>query len=316
VTAAADDRTFVVFAVTSSSGSFDVRSKGTLTGSWYEVRLAPGTADPARLTRLPIKPLTVPYSDVTFGLGELVDSFAAALSGSGKELAVPEWAPHGLAVKVFSVATGRLLHEWTTNDRSFAGEPSVAWIDGDRELALVSRSIDVQPNSKFAAMNVTVREWPVAGQASGDLVAVSKVVWGVRTVKNPLTTLQQCVEPMVGGPVLISADGKTFSCTTAGGSAASDHLSFHTYPLTASTTGATEGRIDYQVTLPNVIYIPEVVWTSPSGGTLIGALIPSEGSPAAVANGPRIGVISHGTFTPLRFPPGFAPSGRPFSIAW
>jgi hypothetical protein len=254
---------------------------------------------------------------VTFGFGQMVDSFAAALSASGKELAVPEWAaPHGLAVKVFSVATGRLLHEWTTNDRSVAGDPSVAWIHGDRELALVSRSFDVPPNSKFAVDNVTVREWPVAGPASGDLVADSKVVWDVQAVKHPLTTLQSCVEPVVGGPVLISADGKTFSCTTAGGSAASDHLSFHTYPLTASTTAATQGRIDYEVTLPNVTYIPQVVWTSPSGGTLIGALIPYEGSPAAVANGPRIGMISHGTFTPLRFPPGFALSGRPFSIAW
>src|SRR5262249_12704925 len=158
---------------------------------------------------LPIKPLTVPYSYVTFGLGQMIDSFAAALSASGKELAVPEWAPRGLAGKVFSVATGRLLHNWTTTDPSLVPRPSGAWIDGDRELALVSRSIDVQPNSKFAAMTVTVREWPVAGPASGDLVAVSKVVWGVRTVKNPLTTVQQCVEPVVGGPVLISADGKT-----------------------------------------------------------------------------------------------------------
>jgi hypothetical protein len=57
VTAAADDRTFVVFALTSSTGSLALPLKGaTLTGRWYEVRIAPGTANPARLSPLPIKP--------------------------------------------------------------------------------------------------------------------------------------------------------------------------------------------------------------------------------------------------------------------
>ena len=57
VTAAADDRTFVVFAVTSSTGSFASKARTTLTGRWYQVRLAPGAARPARLTRLPVKPV-------------------------------------------------------------------------------------------------------------------------------------------------------------------------------------------------------------------------------------------------------------------
>ncbi len=71
VTAAADDRTFVVFAVTSSTGSFlpgvkegipAAKSVATLTGSWYELRLTPGTAHPASLTRLPVKPWSWPAS--------------------------------------------------------------------------------------------------------------------------------------------------------------------------------------------------------------------------------------------------------------
>jgi hypothetical protein len=302
VTAAADDLTFVVFAVTSSTGSFDMHSKAALTGSWYKVRLAPGTAEPARLNHLPIKPITEPYSYMSTGSSGLYASYGSVLSGSGRQLAVPEsTGSHGLAVKVFSVATGQLLHEWTTNDRSVVQEPSLAWIDGDRELALVSRSTDDQSNAKFAVENVTVREWPVAGPASGDLVADSKVVWNVQTVKNPLTTVQLCVEPVVGGPVLISADGKTFSCTTAGGWGPTDHLSFHTYPLTASTTATAQGTIDYQVTYTNKgLYIPKVLWTSPSGGTMIGALFPYGGGSPVAVDGPRIGVISHGKFTPLR----------------
>jgi hypothetical protein len=308
VTAAADDRRFVVFGVTSPNGSFDNLSAKGATGSWYEVLLDPGTADPARLIPLLIKPLT-PASTGTEGSLALTEPSGSVLSGSGKELAVPEWvAPHGLTVRVFSVATGQLLHAWTTHDLSVVEEPSLAWIDGDRELALLSRSTSVPSNSKFAVDNATVREWPVAGPASGDLAADSRVVQNVQTVGSPSTTLQSCVEPL-GGPVLISADGKTFSCTTAGGWGAVDHLSFHTYPLVASTTAATQGRIDYQVTFQNEgRYIPRVLWTSPSGDTLIGALLPYGGTPAAVANGLRIGVISHGKFTPLRIPASLAAS--------
>jgi hypothetical protein len=309
VTAAADNRTFVVFAVTSSNGSFLAPAKdATLTGSWYEVHLAPGTAHPARLTRLPVKALTVPGSldDVPFDA--LTYSSRTVLSGSGRELAVPERTTLGLTVKVFSVATGQLLHTWTTHDVSLSQEPSLAWIDGDRELALVSRST-VQANPKLAGMSVTVREWPVAGPASGDLVADSKVAWSVQTVKYPMTTVQLCVEPVVGGPVLISADGKTFSCTTAGGWGPTDHLSFHTYPLTASTTATAQGTIDYDVTYTNKgRYIPQVLWTSPSGGTIIGALFPYVGGPPVAVNGLRIGVISHGKFTPLRIPASLAGS--------
>jgi hypothetical protein len=306
VTAAADNRTFVVFAVTSSNGSFLAPAKAaTLTGSWYEVRLAPGTAHPARLTRLPIKALTLPGSLDGIPFHGLTGT---VLSGSGKELAVPERATLGLTVKVFSVATGQLLHTWTTHDVSLGQEPSLTWIDGDRELALLSRSI-VLTNPKYAGTSVTVREWPVAGPASGDLVADSKVAWSVQTVKNPLTTVQLCVEPADGLPVLISADGKTFSCTTAGGWGPTDHLSFHTYPLTASTTATAQGTIDYQVTYTNKgRYVPQVLWTSPSGGTIIGALFPDVDGPPVAVNGLRIGVIRGGKFTPLRIPASLAGS--------
>jgi hypothetical protein len=306
VTAAADDRTFVVFAVTSSNGKFTVSAKDpTLTGSWYEVRLAPGTADPARLSRLPIQPLTEPVSTggyVNVGVDYFIDTFASALSGSGKELAVPEKTPHGLAVKVFSVATGQLLHDWTTNGTFL--DPSLTWLNGDRELALGGTSVTGQPGSRSTVMNATVHEWPVAEPDSGDLLADSKVVWGPPRAEKGQNPFANC------GPGLISADGKTFSCTTAGGSAANDHLSFHTYPLTASTTATAQGRVDYQVMLQKERYIPEVLWASPSGGTLIGALIPYLGSAASVANGLQIGVISHGKFTPLRLPPNLLPAGQ------
>jgi len=311
VTAAADDRTFVVFGVTSSAGWFPTLAanpakRAVLTGSWYEVRLDPGAARPARLTRLPIKPLAVPGPADSIGFTAFIDSFGSVLSGSGQQLAVAvRNAPRGLAVRVFSVATGQLLHEWTTNDPSVIQQPSLAWVDGDRELALLSRSTTTKPNAKFVTVSSAVREWPVAGPVSGDLTAVSKVVWSVQDDfgKNHglPTAVQQCVEPVVGMPVLISADGKTFSCTTAGGRGQVDHLSFHTYPLAATTTATTRGTTDYDVSYTNKgRYLPEVLWTSASGGTLIGALFPVDGGSPAAVYPPRIGVISHGKFTPLR----------------
>ncbi len=63
--------------------------------------------------------------------------------------------------------------------------------------------------------------------------------------------------------------------------------------------------------LKGEIYIPEVLWTSQSGGTLIGSVGPANGNAAAVADGLHVGVISHGTFTPLRLPPSLLPADQP-----
>jgi hypothetical protein len=271
------------------------------------VRLAPGTAHPARLTRLPVKPLADLGRDPDLGESatDFMDSFGTAVSGSGQEIAVPQRisSKGALAVKVFSVATGRLLREWTANaSLGLTEEPSLAWLDGDRELALTSRNVDVPANQNFAGQTTTVREWPAAA-ASGDLAAKSKVAWQVQTTKNPLTTVQNCVEPIVSGPIVISEDGKTFSCTTAGGWGPVDHFSFHTYPLAASTTATATGTIDYQVTFHGQArYIPEVLWASPSGGTLIGGLFPIDN------HNLTIGVISHGKLTPLRIAASLAKS--------
>jgi hypothetical protein len=312
VTAAADDRTFVVFGVTSSTGSFGVSAKPkavTLTGSWFEVRLAPGTAHPARLTHLPIKPLIVHSSYANEGVDELMGSFGSVLSASGTQLAVPvSTVPHRLAVQVFSVTTGQLLHDWTTADTSVVESSSLAWIDGDRKLAMLSRNT-IYPGKipGYVTTYNTVREWTVDGPASGDLLADSKVVWSLQYNKGPTSAVEQCLEPAVGGTVLFSADGKRFSCSTAGGTGPNDHLAFHTYLLAASTTATTQGTTDYDVNYTDEgRYYDELLWASPSGGTLIGGLIPIDGNypgnSVAVAKGNRIGVISHGTFTPIPFP--------------
>jgi hypothetical protein len=317
VTAAADDRTFVVFAVASSSGSFTGSAKDTtLTGRWYEVRLAPGTAHPARLSPVPIKPLAPPAlfdQGPNVSVDAFIDSSGAALSGSGRELVVPESTRQGLAVKVFSVATGQLLHQWTTKSvTSRFIFSSVTWLEGDRELAIGGTTVSLKPTANSVFSNeISVYKWPVAELDNNDLLAKSTLVWNPRPVKG-LVRFQYCFQQVAGGSVVISADGKTINCALGQAQSTDDILAFFTYPLTVSATVMTQGKVDYTMTLPQDkgLYIPEILWASPSGGTFIAAVIPYDGSAAAVANGPRFGVISHGKFTPLRFPPGFPPANQ------
>ena len=84
VAGAADDRTFVVAGAVTRQAV--VKRAGHPTGlglpvleslNWYLLRVSPGSADPARLTALPI-PHTAAYGEIT----------GMALSGDGSELAV------------------------------------------------------------------------------------------------------------------------------------------------------------------------------------------------------------------------------------
>jgi hypothetical protein len=327
ITAADDDLTFVVSASTYPTASIQAPNgleKATGTITWYVVRLAPGTAHPASLTLLPIRPQTV------HGSGELVYT-ATAVSGSGQELAVTGFtASGGLAVRVFSVATGQPLHEWTTNDPSLTlansyttglDGVSLTWIDGDRVVAVNTASATAQSKSRnpflgFGAKNI-VRELNVTGPSSGDLLADSKVVWDVQTWEYPVTLLQACT----GGrsAQFISADGTTFGCAAVTGPGTDPNLSFLTYPLTTGPTVAKQARIDYQVTqmAKKGVSMDQALWISPSGDAVAGAWTTyAAGTLEDAANGLHIGVMSNGKFTPLRFPPGFDRAAQVATITW
>ena len=299
VTAAADDRTFVVSTVAPSGKS--------TTNSWYEIRLAPGSAHPARMTRLPITPQTLVILSPSLPLtqGMAAEAFPSALSSSGKQLAVAEANGTGMGVKVFSVATGRLLHDWTTNapsmsltdsTRGLAMTPALTWIDGDRALALTTIT------GALNAEKQTVRRLNVNGPASGDLLADSTVIRDVQF--GGRSTFEAACGDLANWPPLVSADGKTFTCTA--------YTSFLTFPMTAGSTGAGPATLDY--TSPSGAGLPtftsDVLWVSSSGDTVIvewGA--GRAGSNPSVGNGLNFGVVRHGKFTPLRFPSGFGDIG-------
>ena len=328
ISAADDDQTFIVSAVSYPTASVKVPSaivKATGTITWYVVRLAPGTANPATLTLLPIRPQTV------HGSGDLVYT-ATAVSGSGQELAVTGLtASGGLALRVFSVATGRLLHEWTTNDPSLTlansytkglDGVSLTWIDGDKAIAVNTASATAPSKSKnpflgFGSKNI-VRELNVTGPSSGDLLADSKVVWDVQTWEYPVTLLQACTGGR-GGNQFISADGTTFGCAAVTGPGTDPNLSFLTYPLTTGPTVAKQARIDYQVTqmAKKGVSTQQALWVSPSGDTIVGAWTTyAAGTLEDAPNGLHIGAMSNGKFTPLRFPPGFDRAAQVATITW
>jgi hypothetical protein len=324
VSAAADDRTFVVYAVSTSAT--------TETGHWFELRLAPGTADPARLTPLPVKSETVPLEPKLPSLPQY-GVFAMALSASAQELAVAEVpsAAGGVAVKVYSVATGQLLHEWTTRDLSapdlltiysLSPPPPISWIDGDRALAVTAGAKGASAGSGAKS----VRELSVDGPRNGDLLADSKVIWSPPAEDKPPAGTQE----MTCGLLLlaVSADGKTVSCFTLGQqqvatTSVTYTLTFSTYRLTAGTAGSGQRTIAYQLTKRQpsgsggTSAGGSLLWVSPSGDTLIGVWAVGANATSAVDNSPppHIGVISHGKFTPLRFPAGFTLTGVG-AIAW
>ena len=97
VTAARDDRTFVLSVAPRSSSQQPVPIR------WYLLRLTPGAARPAALRQLPIPPQSL------FG-----GAFSMALSPDGTMLAIAsEPDPPLTGLRVYSTASGALLHTWS-----------------------------------------------------------------------------------------------------------------------------------------------------------------------------------------------------------
>jgi len=183
VTGAADDRTFVVDA---QPGSLDAESEPFAPRTWYLLRISPGAADPAQLTRLPI-PATAPGTDVA----------AVALSPDGTELAVG-LQPNALNdpggpvyLRVYSVASGAVLHSWSSvgggvlADGQLFGGPKYAGPDPNLALAWIGqqglafgyrrgvpgKTIDGSQVSSLQVTLAQIRFIALSAKDDGDLVA-------------------------------------------------------------------------------------------------------------------------------------------------
>ena len=324
VTAAADDRTFFVFA-TETGGS-------PTTGLWFMLVLAPGTDH------------VVSYGSTA--IAQQSGVAASALSASGQYLAVAENGPAKgqQRVVVFAVDTGRPLQVWSTKTTpaiwlaETAQQNLLTWIDGDRAIAF--SGFDVARGTE------SVRRLSFPMQSGhGDLIADSQLIWSTSMRSRPSCWLS---------PPVVSADGKTIACAAysfkqpSAGDATQWTFSWHAYRASAQAPAAGKYTIAYQVTPPaqdTPVMMSSILWVSPSASTLIGEwtaaplpVVPassggsststsstssSGGSTASmVLVGPvltgayvHVGVISHGTFTPLRLPPGLLAQAAE-TIAW
>jgi hypothetical protein len=301
VTAAADDRTFYAFA-TETGGSWSA-------GLWFELVLAPGTEHVATLSSTAIP-----------GQSGVV---ASAVSASGKELAVAENGPAKgqQRVIVFSTVTGRALRAWSTKDapamwnQATSQENLLTWIDGDRAIAFSA--------SGQAAATLIVRRLNLGGPpGDGDLIADSQLIWST----PPGATVSVCGS----GPPLVSVDGQTITCGTEGLQFLSaGHvqwtITWRVYRASAQAPAAGKYTVTYQVSRQepvNSVGTFRALWVSPSGSALVGAWGIGPYSQATASRSTsgnstafgmqlvtysgvvHVGVISHGTFTPLRLPQG------------
>lgn len=295
LTAAADDRTFVVAAE-----QFPVQqlSPSANTVAWYLVRLTPASAHPVTLTRLPIpgEPAGTQVS-------------AIALAPDGSELAVMSqqnvWVPKTgpLAIRLYSLATGTSLRTWTVDTKGFpAGfgwywgrysNTALTWLNGGHTLA-VTYGINNSgggPPFTYGFTNVTIRTVD-ADSPSGDLLAISKVLFrlpnGVGRAGTACDTVQ------------LTGDGKTVLCGEDAGNTAKRSTAYA--PKFAAYSVATgKSRLLYQLPGAYGIGLADVLWASPAGSTLLGSVY----TQATWGHGPAdqtAGLLTNGMFKPVEFP--------------
>jgi hypothetical protein len=310
VTGAADDRTFVVDTDT-TPGVSDVCQPRT----FYLLKIAPGGSSPAQLTRLGIPPLSC--------------IAAIALSGSGRELAVALLGKGSALeqLRIYSVASGQLLHSWSTRNSSVFDQGAdlgndenrgLSWVDGDRELAfptfLLVRGAKVPGRNQWDfTEQETVRMLDVSAGGS-DLIKDSRVVWSTSspTTNNYPPGCQWGFDPMV------SADGKTVVCVSVNAPATAQlkkvvpwRLSWLAYSVSAPKAPP---RTLYEVTVDAPLSSSEQLaqlWINASGSTVIGA----RGSGFDLEKPAFFGAISGGAVRSLPVPPDVI-FGAPPAIAW
>lgn len=317
VSGAADDRTFV----TDTVGYPVSLTAKTQQVTWYLITIRPGSSPKARLTRLPV-PATPTAAELQM----------VSLSPSGRELAVLyHLGPHTIlggttVLRIYSVATGQLLHTWSTDRKvlfaqDLLGQSNtlLGWVDGDSAVTFTTTPYTLAPHSSdtYTAGATSVRVLTVT--ASGhDLVADSHAVYSVTAWRggdpNPKPACGQ-------GPGLpsLATNGKTIMCTSLVniqiGSGPRPSVLWRLSLLASPTSAPKAARVLYQISsrLPSSDSGPNsnVLWTNPSGSALLIAWAPT-GSGIPVTH---FGLVSHGKFTPLPTPPGYLLYLSPV-IAW
>jgi hypothetical protein len=299
VTAAADDRTFLV--ATQQNTSFSFYSPGSQ--SLYLIHITPGTRPGYTERELPIQ-LPVGHFSLT----------AMALSPDGTRLAlagpVNNSNPTKQAVRIYSVTTGKVLDTWTQTGTGFAlAISSLWWTDDARQLAF---SYQAEQN---AALQLRLLPVTLPGH---DLLADSRTVWSANepaqgSTSYPKSALSCAYFPIDVG-LAVTADGTTMVCAASGVFRDPGNLPNDACPAVPPWND--EAMLEYSTTtgkLTRTLYsfdtncVPAiggvagtgVLWTSANGDTVIGSFAFSSTARTIV----RFGIYSEHTFRPLPLPP-------------
>ncbi len=271
VTGAADDRTFVL------------ASHVTAVTTLYLLRVTPGSADPARLTRLPIAPLRAQLKGL-------------ALSADGRTLAVMFDGASGVQLSTYSMSSGALLGSWHTNAGNWivrmdgANAYGLSWLADGRHVTF--RFDAYAKNS--GSLLVTVRTLDLAA-AGHDLLVDSRL-----DVQLPLSVTGSAVtEPCFSS--LATPDGRSVICgaaditTQSQTNCTSAPASFDSY----STATGKRLRVLYQYAPCWSVPVP--VWANSSGSQVIGVTIEALNTLGkdAPPRAPLVGLIAAGHFTPF-----------------
>jgi hypothetical protein len=304
VSAAADDRTFVLGA----APGLEPPAVPSAT-TWYLVRVRPG-----RVFTATVRKLRVPAPPP----GGRADT--TALSPDGGELAVlgTEPGPKQSSLeflRVYSVATGRLLHAWSGPlDVAWDAYTTLSWTAGGRQLA-VGYTWFAKSAQYLGVRTVDVTR---PGQ---NLLADSRLAWSVKDYLNvPKTYALTCAVDIQG---TVTADG-TVVCAAAGVFRAVKQTfvgpACPAIPAWNSAGfleySAVSGKLARTVYRTNSSCVPGgsgVLWASASGRTLIGYIQYGE-PPLTTTSVLRFGLFTGGRFTPLPVPP--TTSTVPDAIAW
>ncbi|HTR94723.1 MAG TPA: hypothetical protein VMI73_23585 [Trebonia sp.] len=208
VTGAADDRTFVVGATRYSPGEKTVSTIWFET--WYLLRISPGTAHVAQLTRLPVP--------------ELPTVTGVAISPDGTELAVawqqfsgPSWssASGRPRLALMSLSTGKELDHWSsTQGRITATPPATGSRPEPFDTAGLATALHWTPDGGGLAFawngsQIRLLDFTAQGFRQPDLVKASRLRAGIGTAYTPAGSSFTC-EAADGWS--LSTGAKTFTC--------------------------------------------------------------------------------------------------------
>jgi hypothetical protein len=267
--------------------------------TWYLLRIAPGTAHPSQLTKLPLKPLVAHVAGL-------------ALSPDGRQLAVM-WRTATTQTNavtylaVYSMTSGAVLHTWITKgDIMNAGGgggngEALAWVNGDQSIDF--RWTVAKPGTPASATGRrtppsytgTVRRIDVAARG-GDLLADSRVAARLPASVSPTKTTFS--EPC--GQSVTAPDG-TVVCGTVSFTDVSFEEVCSTVPPSFVTYSGTTGKrlkVLYQWHGRCLEAQSMPVWTDSAGRHVIAFLLLSEkGVKTSLTD--MFGVVADGHFTPL-----------------